>query len=462
MMQMIKKKSRINAKTKREKIVFDGFSNYDKGEKGKLVATESKNCDCYGGVLTTGLGIKDYVLPDGEIAVPASTVQALGIVILDSYDSTTNEHVKQIYYNTQSGYTGCYDYTDKRFKLKLYTSPGTKIVRYRNSQGIEKVVHAGTKGIICYKQDSGATSTYTKAVKPIICVHSNRIFIVKDDRTLLYNSPGSENSFSDSSDDSGSILCDVDSGAIVGLAGLGRYLYIFFERSVFRMKVEGSARDFALEKLPYYGNNIIGESAGAVGKYIVFLAYDGLWRIDSESKNIVRICEKLPVYPSRQQPYVFHVTVERQYCLYYNDDKIKGYKTIAIYPEEDNEGYELFNMDVMSETDGKALCSDGYQFFEYDSAYGPPPWENCTFKTETDFGYPGKKTLRKVTIEAEGLFNFFIRTDYLNMKNTLQMTGKKEISVFEQAEKFQFYFVLGIGAKIKKITAEIERVGGET
>ena len=445
---------------KREKIVFDRFSNLDKGEKGTLVSYASKNCEACGGELTTGIGLTPYILPNGEIGVPHLTMPVKQIVIIKEYEAGMNATIDRPYYVATSGHVACYNYQQTNFMLQMYFEKGMRMVRSRNVDGIECIVMYGSQGVYYYRLTNGVINCTTTPMKSIGCVHGDRVFTVRaSDSALVYNDPLKRQSIEESVDNAGELICSVDSGEIVALQSVKEYLYVFYEREIFRMKALGVARDFVVERVPYAGGKIKGETVGRLGKYLLFIANDEIWRLDTQSKQSKRICNHLNIAVAEDQEYCQAVPIDNKFFLYYNDKESDGYKTVAIDPDKE-EIYYPFAAEGMSYTDGRALCCDGFQFYEYDKDGALPSWEDYTYSAKTDFGLESEKVLRTLSFEGEGECTLTLTIEGKLVKKELKINGNCSFDIFERGRVFDLKFVLGKGAKIKKMTAEIQHRGG--
>jgi hypothetical protein len=242
----------------------------------------------------------------------------------------------------------------------------------------------------------------------------------------------------------------------VALKAYDDALYIFFESGITRLEVGGVPCDFRAEKIEYTGGDIYARTVCVCDHAIYFMGKGGIYRLKG-----VKV-ERLDVgviLPSKASGYEGCSVWKGMPLFRYKQDNGE-YKTLAI--RADGSTFYMMDLEGLSHGEnGKVLFVDsGKRLCQLADANQGEIWFSGYFSTvDTDLGYVGLKTLRKLRFFGEGEVEVSLWNGIHNInKNLTFENGIAEWKMTERGETFRFYFTLQRATKIREVHAEFETV----
>lgn len=455
-MMLLKQKKALSLTSNVQRIPLR-FANFGKTEKGKLTAISSKNCDCTNGKLKAGLGLKPFYSVDGVWEKLYITDRVRKIFFVRNYYPSLGRFEKVLCYIGNKS-SGQYHPEKRTVYPYLALEDACSAVCYKTSDGVEKVAYSGSGGIIYFNPTSTLRVCETSC-KPIICTHAKRFFAVKDDYTLLYNSPHDSFDCTASMEDAGEMYFRNGMGTIVALESCGEYLYVFFEYGMIRLYAPGNATDFKAVEIPYSGEKIVGETVGSLGDKILFVTSNGLRCLNTNTRKVTAFCEGLEISPAEDQTDSRHAAFGGKFLIYYNDKKSNGYKTLVV-DSSGTDAYLLYNRDGLSSADGIGLCAWQTYFYTYADDGNIPSGESYNFTAKTDFWKDDKKTFRSLIFEGKGEFTLTVESGGRSLEKYITLSERTEVPIGLTGKSFCISFRLRKGAEIQTATAVVERLKG--
>ena len=339
-----------------------------------------------------------------------------------------------------------------------------KIQSYFDRDGRESAIFFGGK--VAYYTVGGATAvTANHCYKNLGCVTCDRIFFADDDKTVRFSGVISKDSFTDSADEGGKIAFPVSSG-LRGICALGKYVYAFFAKQVYRLDARGAARDFSAEEVPYAGGEIKADSPVCCGDKICFIADDGAYVFDgtrftnftAESETIdfsaAKSCRSIGV-PGK---FLYEIVPAESGA---------GQTAAAARRIYDTEAGTSAEIDLSLENacsygDFAYVFSDGE---EKQIVFDGSADENREYSLEReneDFGKAGRKTLRKIVLRGKGAVRLAVTGGSNSAVYTMELDeAGKSVATRLSAERFSFVLYLQSGTRVSGVKAEYSAFGGE-
>ena len=453
MMILPLKRMRGSGTRKKRRVSYDKFCGYATSEKGTICAVNTLNCDCRGGVLTTGIGIKPYLSNDGK-KIDLLPAMPLQIGVIKQWDGSTATYKEILCFLDGRRSVFCvYPGTGSTVNSITAMSNLTKMFAMVDKDRRWRLVMVGHSGLSFFDSSNTYEKVRTDTMVESACVAKHRLFAGIKPDVLLYSSPDDERKMANSLDESGEIYFTWDVGCMVALKEFNDKVYVFFERGIAELECAGLGRDFKVRRIPYEGGNICGGTVGRCGRYIYFASIDGLWQFDG--KKAVPVLRELEVKPSRSvtgnQAAVF---CEGRLLIQYYDTQ-NSLKELVVY-EDGKSGYFSTFKAALTECGDKAFCyvDDCVQVACFDGDL--PELYKYNFETgEMDFGVIGQKVLQKLRFKGLGSFDFEIRCIDEVVKQTLVFEdGVAEMNFSWRGERFAMKFFLHKGAKIEGLEVE--------
>ncbi len=436
-------------KTKR--VRYDAFGVVEQGgcsvgQKG-LVASESENCQT-GESLKTGVGVSTFLRADGS-----------------GYGVTNTTPTADYYFFLPNGESGKYGFVTK--KGLVFLDNGTKpltrhdfTVRTGRAVGFDgengaKMAFACEKGVFLYDEQSGMVQIKDTAVSTAVCFHNERLFCVEKPFTLVYSAPIELGSFESTVDGGGQIALPSERGEIVALCALKEYLYVFFEYGISRLQGAGSGKDFCVERLPYSGGRIFGDSVGTCSDKIFFLTENGLFAFDGAS--VERVCANLALNAKTSDQVCAHATANGKYYLRYqaSDSTEKG----LVLDGATGRGYRSFAMTGISACKGEALCYANAGLCRVREGDALPLGKKAYFTVSNlSFGISGVKTLKALRFYGHGSARVYVSAGGRTRESVVDMsTGYADAFIGVRGRAFTLQIQLYNGTEIRAIEAEVIR-----
>ncbi len=388
---MMRKKGRV--------AIFNGFSTR-RGEKGKLFAPVYHSCECRGGVLRRGVGVKPYLQADGSKVLITAVYDIVKLYPIRYNESAETEEENRYAFVQENGYL-----------YELNTTTGASEFRFHFSLPLyhhacktedRKIMHIfscptkvlATTDLINYSGCASGTGLSC-------CIVGGRSFIGMDSRTIKYSKPHAIDDFEEASNGGGRLYLPDGNGRILSLQTDGEYLYAFLEQEIYRIKVGADGMDFAVERVEYDGGAICSYSMAETAKGIVFLSLSGIYLL--RGRKAEWICRRLPVRPT-EPDYVCAVGFCEELVLIdyrsLNADGSKTVRRVAISVEEDD-GFFCERYGTLGGSDLCVIAGVVHQFVKDDKSSIYPYMPQ--FESEKlDFGTRAQKYLKRLRVEGSG------------------------------------------------------------
>ncbi len=434
---------------------FDKFRLYPSGEQYSICAQNSMNCDCRDGVLTTGVGVKYYFSTYGRLVSPGRD-SPIQVFITRYWDTKTNQYMEQVgYIDSETGTFRIYKETETTGGIQGIQplAMGTRATTIVTNEMRWGVAFVGKDGALYY-DNWGLFKSLSSSPNVVAAISfQHRLFLAEKPQRLHYSSVDNSTAFFESLDTSGALQFPWNIGEIVGLQELNNRLYIFFERGIGELECDGLPREFKTKRLTYGGGKICERLIGRCGKYIYFMAEDGLYRFDGRTAEPV--LREMRVRPSRSVS-VNNATAicEGKLLLQFHNEE-NNLRTLVVY-EDGESGYYTAPKAGLTESNSRAfcchehyvkiVCDDG----DLEAGY------TYNFETgEMNFGTDKTKILKKVRFKGKGGFHLTLRCKSEKIERDLTFeNGVAEVETCWRGALFSMEFVLRKGARIEGLDVE--------
>lgn len=472
------------AARRKERAVFDRFCTLDAEEadaendgadervarlvsgSGKtgnvLYGTGVENCDFSDGSLRAGIRMNVYVTDGGNVPeVPNPTDPPKDLAVLSYEDGGVKK--RTIFYVSGIGTVYVYDETNKVFLFTMKSfSDMPKTTFFYDKDGNAELIVSSADGVFSYDYSKKYSTLYAGAASSICRAFGERLFFVEPPYTVRYCAPLSEADYEDSADEGGYIEFPSGEGKIVALESLGEKLYVFRERGIFSLSALGAARDFVAKKAEYGGGEIFTGSVGRCGERIWFLAENGVYAFDG--KKAERVCENLSVKPIGTGQVCEQAAYGGKFFLRFKDSK--GKEKLIVGDDETGLGYfSSSSARAFSVTEQGLLCfADGKiqkaAIAEADGGSLPTGSEVLFVAENADFGIPGRKLFRKLSVKGSGTCEAEIGNGETSKTFALSFTcGRAEVKPLLKGDSFTLKFRLGMDGRVTGGEAEFSVYG---
>ncbi|MBQ8292100.1 MAG: hypothetical protein IJX88_06335 [Clostridia bacterium] len=424
-----------------------------------VLQDESINCEVADGVVQVGMGVSRVVVEGNNLSV-GEYVPVPDSVFMFWQKTDTGAYTSQLGYVSKEGVMYMYETSKGAFVSRHMFGERVKPLTAMDREKTPHLLFVGTKSVYAYTAAGVVKPTIEKADGETFagagCVCKNRVFLVVQPFTLIYSAPLAPRDFTVTADDGGRICFPSDKGKMVAVCPFGEGLALFYEYGIAKLKIEGSARNFAWTYTPYGGGKIFGDSVGVCGvggEKVFFLAEDGLYVLDKSGAR--KVCRELPIFPKTNGQVCNHAESNGKYYLTYKDDD--GNACGVAVDAERESGYRTFAPTGLSLCEGKAFCMTADKAL---CTIGGGALPNGVFADftliPTDFGLQGRKTVQKLCVYGEGTATLKV-SDGIRVKTfTIDFAnGAAEATVRLCGERFFLSGTLQGNARIKGIRAEV-------
>ena len=443
---------------KTERLVFDGFRLFPTGEKGKLVATYSRNCSCADGVLQGGIGFEPYLDRNGDEVLTIFGKDRRAVYVLEGWENGEGSALVPYYFlHSKSGKIWQYSVEQGGYVEKENLGLNAYLVAASAPNGQTKIIISGENGAYCVdgekwtKINDVAAGNGTAAV----CFSKHRTFVGEKPCKLLYSNPEAPWDFTNSYDDGGYVYLPLNKGDIVDMVEYGDNVYVFFQRGIVRVKPDGLARNFQVREVPYFGGEIFAKSVGICENWMFFLSENGICRFDGDKVERVGRC--LDVLPAKRGQVCAHATVGDYFVLQYFDAGMYMTRTVALRAD-DKDAYFIYDYEGLNESNRMPVCVVENKVSTLREGGDLPSGEAFVFKSGfIGLDGVGRKYLKSVTVYGEGRIDLSVATreDELEF-NVEDLPQKQKIDVGLRGEEFRFSFHIEKSAKLRKMELEYE------
>ena len=451
-----RKKKPIGFALREAEESFSEFAIGGKKTNGKLLASESKNCDFGEGYLRAGIGVREYISSVGEDVFLQSFLPVPDRFFL-LVQKNGNGYAERLGYLSVDGKVMIYDENLFLWETAYSFGKRMKPLIATDGAGNPQNLFIGESGLYTCSFDGTVSGTGITAASRVACFFKGRLFFVREPFTLANSAPYAATEFGEDIHDSGWIRFPSDKGNIVALLPLKEKLYAFYEYGIAEITLAGSAREFAFKRIGYGGGRIFGDSAGVCamnGEKAFFLAEDGVYSFDGA--RVKQVCKGLRIFPKRTGQVCDHASFEGKYFLVYTDKD--GSKKGLVVDAESGEGYFSFAPTGTTEYRALAFCQSGGKVCVLSKLGELPADEESSFcASGFDFGLRGKKRLKRLILQGEGEMQLSL-SDGVNTQSFAGSfeNGRMELRPSLRGESFSLKIVLGRSAQVRALTAEAQ------
>ncbi|MBR2023999.1 MAG: hypothetical protein IJ996_05760 [Clostridia bacterium] len=423
--------------------------------KDALVATQSKNCDLTGGVLRTGIRLKNYVNVNGfTVSLPNGATEAEELFYLHIRES--GKMMRYLAVFLTDGEIYYYDpvlndglgawIADRNFGTKM------RSIVAQEETGTLRTYLCGATGIFYYA--TTLINTSISKATPVGCFHYGRVFAHEGNNKILYSIPYNFASYKDSYEQGGCVYVPTGSGTICDLVPFQEKIYVFCERGIFAFDAVGSAKDFVLKPIAYTGGLIFGDSARVVTGGIYFLTEQGVCFFDGQTVRSVG--QNINVAPKADGQRCASSVYDGKYQVRFLDTS--GTPTSVVIDCQTGEGYFSFVPNALSCLDKQGLCVQNGKIKRLQRGGESP--EPSQFIARTDFGERKRKTLQSLCVNGTGLLRIRVFNGMTGKILSCMLTGMEtKLDVLLRGNEFDIMLELGPDTCVHYLRAEYETLG---
>ena len=447
----------LKGKEEKGQAVFSSFGGKE-AKDGALLPASYRNCDCRGGILRAGVGLKKYLGENGEHLAMTMDVNS---AVRHTFFVTLNADGAQV--NTQAVYlVGVDGYLYQRQEdgsssQKVYL--GNNVSQFA-MKGENKVIYnffCGENSV--YVTVNGSDFKMISTIDNVgACICKKRCLILSKNGDLLYTSPLNPLEASGNDPDGvGTIYLPVKYGAPVGIKEYKGKVYLFFERGICKLSVSAKATENTLEEVGYHGGNICLRGQAVTSKGILFLASEGAYYLRND--HVERVCEHLPIGPCAAGMRCGVGYCDDLVIFSYFRERAGGTeaKRIVLYADGKDgyftESYGALSGNAYTYVSGKfyTFSKDGEGILRNQQAY---------FLSEELFPAETKrKRLKRLILKGEGSVTVGVQCGVSERKYPLVFQGGVvKMRLLDRGKAFALRFYLGEGAFVSGV--EIEYLTG--
>ena len=446
-------KSPLRFKTETLLKKYDTFALAEPQEKNGVLSFDfSQNCDLSNGDVRVGVGVESITLANGRGVIYDWSLSAPTAFFYCGEKFSFLSDENKLYH---------YDENARKFQLAHAFGGAMKAVEAQDTNGAFHLYFCGADGVFAYDNQTGLTCVLTDVCLPVACALQGRIFTASN-KTLVYSAPFSTGEFAESIDGAGKIVLPAKTGEIVDLTATGDAVFVFCEYGIWKLTVAGSARDFRLEQILFTGADVIKGSACAVngrsGEKVFFFTQHGVYKLDKT--GIERICQNLTFEIKRTGQVCEHACLDGK--VFYNYRAKDSSVRSVVIDVETEKGYHAFTAEGVSNLRGKAVAVIDSIVYVIEPDFSLPTHRLAELVAECcDFRIAGMKTLKKLRVFGDKQITLTVSNGRRSKTFILQMqNGVAEADVKMRGEDFRLKFVLGNGARLDGLHAEVCRLIG--
>lgn len=442
--------ARFQGKSNRKKVTFDGFSTAN-GGKGKLVATAYKNCDCRGGILRPGVGVKPYLTADGSrIYIAANNVDNIFSV---RFQANATEAQTENFMVVLSDGALCEVNATGRTEVRAQFGTPFSHQAVKTENGKIVNMFSCPQRAACAKNVTTYSDCATGEVLGC-CIVGGRSFIGLGSRIIQYSKPHAIDDFGVATDGGGKLYLPDGDGEIISLQTDGECLYVFLEKAIFRVKVRADGMDFVMEEVTYAGGEICAHSMAIQDGGIVFLSVSGVYFL--QGKKAEPICVDLSIRPVDAK-YVCGVGYcEELVLIDYQALDEDGYKVVyrvAISPRE-KAGFFCERNGTLGGNDLCVIAGVVYQFVKgaENTVYTHMPQFEAG---RLDFGTRAKKYLKRLCIQGRGDVEVLVQGDGKSIRYFFELyNAMDDARLISSGKEFVLRIYPALGAEVRSLQIE--------
>lgn len=426
----------------------------DENAKGRVLKKRtSTHCICQDGALLCAPEWEKILKPNGTpLHCNMSNISGFGMLRLQNDDLGDTYHDLP-YVTTTTG--GFYLFVEELNAFFTAAINQGKIFPFVAIGKNEKKVVLCTEGQLLFINPDGSQEVIiSEGVLPAGAIFKHRLFAAMKGATLKYSEAESFGDF-DETKGAHEIRFPNMGGDIVALKVYDDALYVFFENGLMRLEVRGDVSDFYAEKLDYAGGTIYPTTVCVGEDGLYFLSSSGIQRLKGKRVERLDLTIDTPSAPSGKES-----------CSVYNGQPIFQYSkengmNVVILVNRDRKSVTPLReiMIVSPGPDGSVLLMDKYRGIWKWVDDGNFFVEGNFTAYETDFGFTGRKTVRKLRFEGKGELKVVVQSGKRRWARLLTfVNGFAEAELSERGESFVFIFNLKRKSKLFKMHVEFETV----
>lgn len=407
-----------------------------------------KNCAVENGVVRAGLGVKPFTLENGTF-VPNVSKNAVTQTLFWFLDDTNTQRLAGL---TKAG--TFYIYGASGWALRAQFSAPMHAFSVRSQAG-DYVVFVGGAGYATYFGKSGDLTFHSReAFLPIGCSVQGRVFCATAENEMAYFAAFDVSDVTADCDSVGRIRLPQSAGEIVAMVGFYDRLVVFCKHGIFTVKVQGSGDDFVVEKVPFDGGEIFGDSVCYIqeqGEKVAFLTENGVYLFHHSS--VKKLDLDIEILPKRAGQVCDQGVADGKYVLTYIDRD--GEEKCVVIDVENEISYACFPVNGFFDVDGRAACVEDFnvQLFSKDGDF--PTGQSAEARFNSDGDVIGKKTLKTITLYGKGKVDMTVASAYATKVFALDLThGKQSVKVDVQGEEFDLVCQMPTGSEIRSCRME--------
>ena len=447
-------KNAVKGKEEKGRYVISSFGEKETGA-GVLSPASYTNCDCRGGSLRGGIGLKKYLDEQGEHLTMAMTVNSS---VPHAFFAELNADGVQI--NTKAVYlVGVDGYLYMRLsngypwqRVQLGSTVEHSAMKSEN-----RVIYNFFCGerLVYGTQDGSAFQNIVTVDNVGACVCKKRYFILTSNGELIYTAAlNPHEEYGSDPDGMGTIYLPVKYGAPVGVKEYEGKMYIFFEKGICKMSVAAKVTESTIEEVGYHGGKICLRGQAVTSEGILFLASEGAYYL--RNNRVERVCEHLPIGPCATNKACAVGYCDEQVIFSYQ--KEGGAKKRLVLYADGKSGY--FTEDYGSLSGSEYTYVNGkFYTFSKDCAEITRLQQPSFSSEEVTFENPKNKRLKRLLLKGAGSVTVGVRCGERERRYALVFhNGVAKTRLLDKGKEFSFHFYLDAGSVVSGM--EIEYVTG--
>ncbi len=432
-MTMGRKREGLAGESTRRVRVWKGF-----GRGEALLAGEDRgNCSLLDGILRRGVGI--LPLKDGEGYETFTTLlsEVTGVYTVDG---------SSFFLTAADGKAYSLDTVTGRATALGGVGDQVAFAPVIDDEGNAYACFVGSEGGLVVKNGVATALAFSGVRFAVVC--KGRLFAAKG-RGVVYSAAYEPLQFGGGASDGGELLLPPSAGEVIALAATEEAAYLLTSSEIYRLQVSANGMEQRLEKLACELKGILPASAIGLGEGVLFMARDGVYRIDGEKVlpvlrewNIrakegtscaVGRCDSLALFDytdERGATRRLAVSADGKACFFADrHGRLGGNGNTCV-------GNLLYRF---------ALCEEGG---EYRSL---PKFESKPF----DFGTEGLKTIRSLTLSGLGEMELRLWTDGVERSFAVRFVdGRATVTPRARGRKFRLTLLPYEGSEAYGVSAE--------
>lgn len=446
-------KSPLRFKTETLLKKYDTFALAEPQEKNGVLSFDfSQNCDLSNGDVRVGVGVESITLANGRGVIYDWSLSAPTAFFYCGEKFSFLSDENKLYH---------YDESARKFQLAHAFGGAMKAIEAQDKNGVFHLYFCGKDGVFSYDVKNGVVRVLESACVPVACACQGRIFTASTN-AIVYSAPFSTADFEESIDGAGKIVLPAETGEILDLVASGDAVFAFCQYGIWKLTVSGSARDFRLEQTAFSCKDVIKGSAcvgnGVSGEKVFFFTQHGVYKLDKT--GVERVCKNLTFDMKRVGQVCEHAYLDGKVIYNYRakDNSVRN----VVIDVETEKGYHAFTAEGVSNLRGKAVAVIDSIVYVIEPDFSLPTHRLAELVAECcDFRVAGMKTLKKLRVFGDKQITLTVSNGRRSKTFILQMqNGVAEADVKMRGEDFRLKFVLGNGARLDGLHAEVCRLIG--